>query len=203
LSFPPVVSPGPFPPVAGSDLEPATPAIRFKAMTLRTRSRSVVRGLDLATVTAGRLRAGRAWRWTTRVLGAALLVGMAWIHQHLYDLGYSTVPTIGPLFRLNAVLGVVAALAVLITPTRWWRPVCAAGALLQMGTLAALVQSLTVGAFGFHETFAAPLVGRTIAVETAGFVVLAVGALVRTEPALASPPETSAPSDLSSQSGAG
>jgi hypothetical protein len=104
---------------------------------------------------------------------------MAWIHEHLYETGYSTVPTIGPLFRLDAVLGVGAAVLVLLTPDRWWRWACAAGALLQIGTLAALVQSLTVGAFGFTETLDAPLVWQTVVVETLGFAVLAAGAAVR------------------------
>jgi hypothetical protein len=148
-------------------------------MTLRTRSRWALHGLDLAELTSGRVHAGRAWQGTIRALGAGLLLGMGWIHQDLYNLGYSSVPTIGALFRLNAVLGVAAALAVLVTPPRRWRLACSAGALLQLGTLGALVQSLTVGAFGFHETLNAPLIGRTIVVETLGFAVLAVGAVVR------------------------
>ena len=122
------------------------------------------------------------WRWTVRLVGAALLLAMAWIHEHLYGIGYSTVPTIGPLFRLDAVLGVGAAVLVLFTPDRWWRWACAAGALLQIGTLGALVQSLTVGAFGFTETLDAPLVWQTIVVEALGFAVLAVGALLRPVP---------------------
>jgi hypothetical protein len=121
-------------------------------------------------------------RLVVRLLGAALLLAMAWIHEHLYGIGYSTVPTIGPLFRLDAVLGVGAAVLVLLTPARWWRWACAAGALLQIGTLAALVQSLTIGAFGFTETLDAPLVWQTIVVETLGFAVLAVGAAVRPAP---------------------
>jgi len=114
-----------------------------------------------------------------RVLGAASLLGMAWIHWHLYSIGYRSVPTIGPLFLLNAILGVVAALAVLAAPRRFLRLTCAAGALLQLGTLAALVQSLTIGAFGFTETLDAPFIWPTIVVESLGFVVLAVGAWLR------------------------
>jgi hypothetical protein len=110
------------------------------------------------------------------VAGAGLLVAMGAIHLHLYQLGYSSVPTIGPLFLANAVLGGLGALAVLLAPSRWLVPVTAAGALLQLGTLGALVLSLTVGIFGFEETFAAPLVGWTIAVESLGFLVLAVHA---------------------------
>jgi hypothetical protein len=130
-------------------------------------------------LTTGWLPAGLPLRLAVRVVGAGLLLGMAWIHQHLYDMGYATVPTIGPLFRLNAVLGLVAALLVLLVPMPWWRLACAAGALLQIGTLGALVQSLTIGAFGFKETLDAPYIPQTFAVEILGFLVLAVGALVR------------------------
>jgi hypothetical protein len=137
------------------------------------------RGTVRTGLTTGWLSAGRPLRIGIRVVGAGLLLGMAWIHQHLYDVGYATVPTIGPLFRLNAVLGLVAAVLVLLLPMPWWRIACAAGALLQIGTLAALVQSLTVGAFGFKETLDAPYIPQTFAVESLGFLVLAVGALVR------------------------
>ena len=128
-------------------------------------------------VGAGRPPMNRWGRWGVRLVGAGLLVAMAWIHFHLYNQGYSTVETIGPLFFLNGVLGAVAAFAVLVTPARWLPLVTAGGALLQIGTLGGLVLSLTVGLFGFEESLAAPLIGRTIAVESAGFLVLAGHAL--------------------------
>jgi len=127
------------------------------------------------------------WRPAVRLLGAASLLGMAWIHWHLYGLGYRTVPTIGPLFLLNAVLGVVLALAVLLAPGRWLRVACAAGALFQIGTLAALVQSLTIGAFGFTETLNAPLILPTFLVEGFGFLVLTAGAFGDRVPAGGAP----------------
>jgi hypothetical protein len=135
--------------------------------------------MDRSGLAAGWIRMGLPLQIAIRVVGAALLLGMAWIHQHLYDLGYATVPTIGPLFRLNAVLGLVAAILVLVVPMPWWRLICAAGALLQIGTLGALVQSLTIGAFGFKETLDAPYIPQTIAVEILGFLVLLAGALAR------------------------
>jgi len=168
-------------------------SVRTRAGTTRLNhdpAWGVFRGMSAHVQAGGSLRTGLATGWLTagpvlrialRVAGAGLLLGMAWIHQHLYDLGYSTVPTIGPLFRLNAMLGLIAAIGVLLVPMPWWRAVCALGALLQIGTLAALVQSLTIGAFGFHETLDAPYVPQTFAVEILGFLVLAVGALVRTD----------------------
>jgi hypothetical protein len=122
---------------------------------------------------------GTAGVVAVRVLGAALLAGNGWVHWHLYDLGYSTVPTIGPLFRLNAVLAALLAAAVLVTPRPWWRYACAAGALLQIGTLAGLGLSLTVGILGFRESLDAPDLLLSVVVETAGFAVLVVGALAR------------------------
>jgi len=107
-----------------------------------------------------------------RLVGAALLAGMAGIHLHLYTAGYRTVHTIGPLFVLNAALGALATLAVLATPRRWLGWASLAGALLQAGTLGALLLSLTVGLLGFHESTKAPLIPTTIVVELAGAVVL-------------------------------
>src|SRR3954468_15376071 len=114
-----------------------------------------------------------------RVLGAALLAGNGWVHWHLDDIGYATVPTIGPLFRLNAVLAVLLAVAVLVTPMPWWRYACAAGALLQIGTLAGLGLRRTVGIMGFTESLDAPDLPLSVIVEAAGFVVLVIGALAR------------------------
>jgi hypothetical protein len=120
-------------------------------------------------------RGGTALRWAVRILGAALLLGNAWIHEHLYNLGYSTVPVIGPLFRINSVLATVVAVAVLLAPGVWFALACAAGALLQLGTLAGLAASLTVGVFGFTETLDAPLLLQSVAVELIGAAVLLVG----------------------------
>jgi hypothetical protein len=107
-----------------------------------------------------------------RLVGTALLIAMGGIHLYLYFDGYRTVATIGPLFLLNAVLGALAAIAVLGTPRRWLGWISLAGAALQAGTLGALLLSLTVGLFGFRESTKAPLVITTIVVELAGAVVL-------------------------------
>jgi hypothetical protein len=107
-----------------------------------------------------------------RLVGAGLLAAMAGIHLHLYNGGYRGVATIGPLFLLNGVLGALAAVAVLVSPRRWLGWVSLAGAGLQAGTLGALILSLTVGLFDFTESTHAPLVWTTIAVESAGAVVL-------------------------------
>lgn len=107
-----------------------------------------------------------------RILGALLLATTGAIHLYLYLHGYRTTEIIGPMFLLNVVLAGIAAVLMLVTPRRWLGWTALAGGLLELGTLAALVVSLTVGLFGFHESTRAPLVGSTIVVESAGTVVL-------------------------------
>ena len=113
----------------------------------------------------------RAVTLAVRLVGAALLLAMGAIHLRLWFDGYRDVTWIGPLFLANAVLGVLAGLAVLLTPARWLGWVSLLAALLAIGTLGGLVLSLTVGLFGFYETLSAPLVAPTIVVESAAFVV--------------------------------
>ena len=113
----------------------------------------------------------RAVTLAVRLVGAALLLAMGAIHLRLWFDGYRDIAWIGPLFLANAALGVLAGLAVLLTPARWLGWVSLLAALLAIGTLGGLVLSLTVGLFGFYETLSAPLVAPTIVVESAAFVV--------------------------------
>jgi hypothetical protein len=107
-----------------------------------------------------------------RVLGAALLGTTAEIHLHLWSSGYRGIAWIGPLFLADAVLGATLAPAVLLAPARWSPWACLAGALLQLGTLAGLWLSVTVGLLGFVETWAAPWAVTSVVVEALGCVVL-------------------------------
>lgn len=108
-----------------------------------------------------------------RLVGAGLLLAMAGIHLYLWETGYRAIHLIGSAFLTNAVLGAVAAVAVLLAPSRLLAWVCLPAGLLELGTLGALLLSLTVGLFGFVESWSAPLVTPTIIVEAAGFLVLA------------------------------
>src|SRR4051794_3212652 len=107
-----------------------------------------------------------------RIVGAALLLATGGIHLYLWQTGYKDVHLIGPMFLANVVLAVGAALLVLLTPQRWLAWACLLAGLLEIGTLGALLLSLTVGLFGFFEAWSAPLVTPTILVEAAGFLVL-------------------------------
>jgi hypothetical protein len=108
-----------------------------------------------------------------RLLGAGLLGWMAWIHLHRWSQGYKHVPTIGNLFLLNFIAGVLLGLAVLIVPGRLLPFASAAGTLMAAGTLGALAISINVGLFGFTDSFDAPFVHLSIWVEGAAVIVLA------------------------------
>lgn len=107
-----------------------------------------------------------------RVVGAGLLLATGWIHLHLYLDGYRTIHMIGPSFLANAVLALLAAAVLLVSPTRLLGYAASLGGLLELGTLGALMLSLTVGLFGFNETTRAPFVTTTVLVEGSGTVIL-------------------------------
>ena len=80
------------------------------------------------------------------------------MHLDLYLTGFRTIPTIGPLFLFQVIVGFALALAILAAPftpvTR--RPavdaaIAAAGAGFAIATLGGYLLTLWVGLFGFHE----------------------------------------------------
>jgi hypothetical protein len=113
-----------------------------------------------------------------RLLGAALLLGLAGIHLYLWQAGYDGIAVIGPAFLLDAVLGLGGALLVLVAPLRRLPLAAVLGVLLAAGTLGALVVSTTVGLFGFIESTSAQLWWESFWVEAAAFVVLVALAIV-------------------------
>ena len=118
-----------------------------------------------------------------RLAGAGLLFATAGIHLDLYLTGYRTIPTIGWLFLLQVVAGLVLGALVLVTAlTRpGWpvpggelaaRAVALGGALFALATLGGYLLSVQFGLFGFREI-------RTTAGIVAGIVeVLAFAVLV-------------------------
>jgi hypothetical protein len=129
------------------------------------------------TVGASTERANVAVMVILRIAGAALLVGMAWIHFYLYGAGYH-LTAVGPAFIANGVLGIIAGIAVLVMPKKMLGITSALSSLLELGTLAALLISIYGSLFGYQESTSAPLLKTTFAVEGAGFVVLAVLAVL-------------------------
>ena len=97
---------------------------------------------------------------------------MAGIHVDLWNEGYRTIPTIGPLFLVNGIAGSALCLAVLAAPGRLLRFAAAAGAGLLGGTLLALVVTVRRGLFGFVESTRATLFWQSVVVEAAGTAAL-------------------------------
>ncbi|GAA3433257.1 hypothetical protein [Kutzneria kofuensis] len=86
--------------------------------------------------------------WVLRIVVAAALVGSAGVHYFLFTQGYPGIVT--PLFLLNAIGGLVLAIAVLTW--RHWLP--ALGALgFGVLTLGSYVLAATVGFLGQHDEF--------------------------------------------------
>jgi hypothetical protein len=147
---------------------------------MRTDTRTPVR-------TASAVPAPLSVTLPVRVVGAALLLATGGIHLYLWQTGYKDIHLIGPMFLANVVLAALAAVVVLATPGRWLAWVCLLAGLLEIGTLGALLLSLTVGLFGFFEAWSAPLVVPTILVEGAGFLVLCGFAASQLVPRLRAP----------------
>ena len=105
----------------------------------------------------------RAAALLLRLACVALLGWIGYIHLHLWLEGYRQIPTDGPMFLLDAIAGYALAAALLV------RPAPLAGLLstgYTIATLGALLISLTVGLFGFHESLSASYVVLSLVVET-------------------------------------
>ncbi len=109
--------------------------------------------------------------------GAALLVGSAAIHLHLWSTGYRHIPTIGPLFLLQGIVGIGLALTVAVTRRAW---ASMAGALFALSTIGGLLLSVEIGLFGFKDSLGAPDATLSLVLESAAAVALATAALVGT-----------------------
>ena len=103
---------------------------------------------------------------------AGLLAAGGWIHWCLYRHGYRYIPTIGPLFMLNALSSLT--LAVLVAVRRELL-VRVAGLLLAGTSLVAFVASRTVGILSFRERGLqpAPQAPLVLAIEMLALVVFA------------------------------
>ena len=116
--------------------------------------------------------------WALRLVGAALLAAMGWIHLDLWLAGYRSIDWIGPAFLLNAIAGFGLAVLLLLTPRPLLMWVAALGALTALGTLGGLLLATTIGLFGFVESTAADLWWESFWVELAATVVLAALAVL-------------------------
>jgi len=112
----------------------------------------------------------RSRRLALRLVGALLLVASGAEHLELNLAGgYGRIPTIGPLFLLQAATAFALALAVSVTSL----PAVSLGAaLFSLGTLGGYLLSLSVGLFGFHEVVTVSGIAAGL-IDIAAFSVLA------------------------------
>jgi hypothetical protein len=134
-------------------------------------SHNVRRTLNYAAIGPSGSAARRTTITLGLVAGAALLASSGVIHLRLWATGYRTIPTIGPLFLLQGITGVVLAVVLLL-----WRRllVVVAGVGFMVATTGGLLVSVRFGLFGFMDTFAAPYAGLSVVLESTGAVVLGV-----------------------------
>ena len=107
-----------------------------------------------------------------RILSAIVLFAIAAIHLFLVFDGVGG--TLGVLFILNAVAGVVLGVGILALHGRLQRVATILGLLFAIASLLALLLALTVGLFGITEVWTFTLVPETVVVDAIGVVVLAI-----------------------------
>jgi hypothetical protein len=111
-----------------------------------------------------------------RILSALALLAMAGIHLYLVldEVG----GVLGVLFILNAIGGLLLAIAMLAAPRRLLPLASMLSLMFMVGTLLALILALTVGLFGITETITYTLVPTTLVEESIGTIILAVTTVV-------------------------
>jgi len=107
------------------------------------------------------------------VLSALFLLAMGGIHLYLVVFG-GTDGVLGFLFMVNAIGGLVLAVAMLVAQRGLLVVASVLSLLLMAGTLLALVLALTVSLFGIRQQLSGELVVPTLIVESIGTIVLVV-----------------------------
>jgi hypothetical protein len=113
----------------------------------------------------------------TFVVGGLLVLWSAYIHFHLWGEtgGYRHITTIGPLFLVQSVAGLVIGLGV-IAVRQLWAAVVGLG--YALATLAGFLLSVTHGLFGFTETWLAPFAQQAFGIEVAAAAVFLLAAVL-------------------------
>ncbi|HTW98240.1 MAG TPA: hypothetical protein VMD59_05650 [Acidimicrobiales bacterium] len=107
--------------------------------------------------------------------GAALLLVSSAIHLHLWEIAYRSVPTLGPLFLVQAFSAILVALALAVL--RVTALILAALGLV-LGTICGFALVLTVGLFNFKLGFISTEAAVALAAESTDVAVLVLaGAL--------------------------
>jgi hypothetical protein len=107
------------------------------------------------------------------VVGGLLIVWSSYIHFHLWQkIGYRHIPTIGPLFLLQSIVGLTMGILV-IGVRRIWAAGLGAG--FALATLIGFLITVEHGLFGFKDQWSAPFGVQAFAIELATILVLGLG----------------------------
>jgi hypothetical protein len=96
------------------------------------------------------------------IAGGILINWLSCIHFHLWDIGYRHIATIGPLFLLQSIAGLLIGLLVIAT-RRVYTAVVGIG--FALATMVGFLISVEHGLFGFKQSWAAPFAGLAFTVE--------------------------------------
>jgi len=111
--------------------------------------------------------------------GGLLIVWSSFIHFHLWqELGYRHIPTIGPLFLIQSIAGLILGLLT-IAIRRAWTAILGLGFALM--TMLGYLISVTYGLFGFKDAWSAPFAHQAFVLELLTIALLGIaGALCLT-----------------------
>jgi len=112
---------------------------------------------------------------TAFTIGGLLLVWSAYIHFHLWNEpdGYRSIPTIGVLFLLQSIAGLIIGIGV-VAVRRLWAAVIGIG--FALSTIAGFLLSVAAGLFGFKDSWLAPFAKQAFTIEVLALAVLAAAA---------------------------
>jgi LytS/YehU family sensor histidine kinase len=94
------------------------------------------------------------------------------IHLHLWAGGYRNVRTIGPLFFVQGVFGIVLSLSIALIRRI---SVAVLGALYAAGTVAGLLVAVHLGLFGYRTTMNVAWAETSLVIEVTAVVFLVIG----------------------------
>jgi hypothetical protein len=111
------------------------------------------------------------------VVGGLLLIWSAYIHFHLWGEtdGYRSIPTIGVLFLLQSIGGLLLGLVVIAVRRVW---VALAGVGFALATIGGFLITVTNGLFGFTDSWLAPFAQQAFAIEVAAAALLAMAVVL-------------------------
>jgi hypothetical protein len=112
---------------------------------------------------------------TAFTIGGLLLVWSAYIHFHLWNEpgGYRSIATIGVLFLLQSIAGLIIGIGV-VAVRRLWAAVIGIG--FALSTIGGFLLSVAVGLFGFKDSWLAPFAKQAFTIEVLAVAVLGAAA---------------------------